>query len=250
MKIIDTHAHLYDLKGPEAALLEAGKDGVSDVIVLGVDLASNEKHLELQTKTASSCYPRFHLALGLHPGNITTPQETQMCLDLIRTYAAKIVAIGEIGLDYHYKWVINDDKKKQEQRDVFRRQLLLAKEFDLPVVVHARSAFREALDMTIASGVGKVDFHWYTGPVDMLKETLDAGFMVSVSPALEYSPEAQAVARYAPLERLLIETDTPVRGWTPKDVWRTLDALALIKGMPREDVLNVVNLNAKNLFGL
>lgn len=250
MKIIDTHAHLYDLKDPDQVLLEAGQAGVSDVIVLGVDAASNEQHLQLLARTWSAFHPRLHLAIGIHPGNITTAAATEASLALIRSHAQKIVAVGEIGLDYHYKWVVNDEGKQKEQRDVFERQLILAKEFDLPVVVHARNAFRDALDMTLASGAQKADFHWFTGPLDILKEILDAGYRVSVSPAVAYSQEAQAVARYVPLDRLLIETDTPVRGWTPKDVWRSLEALSLIKGLAQEDLLDQVNRNARNFFGV
>jgi len=246
MTIIDTHTHLYDVPDAGTVLRAAAAAGVSDVVVLGVDLASNRKHLELAG--GGHAVPRIHLAFGLHPGNITSSGDTEACLSFIREHAPKALAIGECGLDFHYKGV--DEARKREQRDAFARQLALAKEFDLPVVVHSRAAFRESLEMLAAAGVAKADFHWYTGPLDVLKDILDKGFFVSVSPALEYSPEAKAVAAYAPLGRILVETDTPVRGWTPVDVWRTEKKLAAIKGLAEEDVLAAVNTNARAFFNI
>ncbi len=257
--IIDTHVHLDELPDIDRVLVDCAREAVTEVIALGVDLASNRKHGEFRAKekgASSLCLvpgdlcPKIHLAFGLHPGNITTLEETDACLAFIREHIAEAVAIGEMGLDYHYKWVTKDEAKKKEQQEVFVCQLELAKEFHLPAVVHSRGAYQDCLTMTRTSGVVKANFHWYTGPIDILKEILDAGFMVSVSPSLEYSPEARAVAEYAPLDRLLVETDTPVRGWKPQDVWRTLKLLSGVKGMPEDEVLAVVNANARVFFGL
>ncbi|NLE64961.1 MAG: TatD family hydrolase, partial [Elusimicrobia bacterium] len=159
-----------------------------------------------------------------------------------------IVAIGETGLDFWYKHVRRDEDKKREQRVVFERHLDLAKRHDLPIVIHSRGAWRECLEMTVASGVKKADFHWYSGPLDILKGILDAGFVISVTPALAYSEELKAAARLAPLEQILVETDTPVRGWTPKDVQTTVTLLAEVKGLPREEVARVVNATARGFF--
>jgi TatD DNase family protein len=133
---------------------------------------------------------------------------------------------------------------------VFQQHLDLAKEFDLPIVVHCRGAWRECLDMIVASGVKKAVFHWYSGPMDVLKDILDAGFLISGSVALEYSAESRKAMEYAPLERILVETDTPVRGWTPKDVWRTFKALCAIKAADEEKALAIVNANASVFFNI
>jgi TatD DNase family protein len=254
--IIDTHAHLDEIPDVAPLLTACAQEGLSDIIALGVDLPSNKKHLEIRhlniQVSSAQCpvAPRVHLAFGLHPGNITTSQETEACLDFIREHIDQAVAIGEVGLDYHYKWVRSDEGKKREQKDVFARQLALAREFDRPIVIHSRGAYQDALEMTLAVGIKKANFHWYTGPLDVLKGILDAGFLISVSPSLEYSPEARAVADYAPRDRILVETDTPVRGWTPKDVWRTLALLAGIKKTAQEEVLEMVNHSAKRFFSL
>ena len=254
--IIDTHAHLDELTDVVQVLTTCAAQGLSDIVALGVDLASNRKHLELRHLTLDARHwshlvsPKIHLAFGLHPGNITTPQDAEACFAFMREHIREVVAVGEMGLDYHYKWVKSDDDKKREQKDIFARQLALAQEFNLPAVIHSRGAYRDALTMAVAVGVKKANFHWYTGPVDVLKDILDAEFVVSVSPSLEYSPEARAVAEYAPLDRLLVETDTPVRGWKPQDVWRTLKLLSDVKGVAEEELLAVVNSNARAFFGL
>lgn len=291
MQIIDTHAHLYELPDPFAVLADSAACGVSEVIALGVDLASNRKHLDLVSQLRAKreerpspdmVYAGLHVALGLHPGNITAG-EIQDCFPLFRKALSEpsvrsIVALGETGLDYWYKWVRKDEARKREQREVFDRHLALAREFDLPVVLHSRGAWRDCLDMLRSSGVTRANFHWYSGPADVLRELLDSGFLISCTPSLAYSAEARQAVSYAPLDRILVETDTPV-GYpppspdtgmgptgtagaretlppagkvpsTPKDVWRTLSLLGLLKALPEEEVLERVNANARRFFGL
>ncbi len=260
MTIIDTHAHLYDLPDPIGVLKASRCVGVSDVVVLGVDLVSNQKHRDLKSivHVDQEC-PRIHLALGLHPGNIHSIADSRECLAFIREHLAQAVAVGETGMDFWYKWVRNDDQKKQEQRDLFQQHLDLALNFSLPIVIHCRGAWRECFDMTRRSGIKKAVFHWYSGPVDVLKDILDAGFLVSVSPAIEYSFEVKRTAEYVPLSGLLVETDTPVaivgsNGQRapsgPYDVWRTLKALCRIKNVDELEALSILNRNAHSFFNI
>jgi TatD DNase family protein len=264
MTIIDTHAHLYDFPNADDVLRDSAAAGVSDVVALGVDLASSKKHIEIVEQLQNDSPPlvgggrgmQVHLALGLHPGNIQTDHIDAtflFFLEELRRFnlrSSNIVAIGEAGLDFWYKWVRQDDAKKNEQRVVFQRHLDLAREFDLPIVVHCRGAWRESLGMIKAAHVKKAVFHWYSGPVDVLKDILDAGFLISGSLALEYSPEARQAVEYAQIDRILVETDTPVRGATPKDVWRSFKALCQIKGIDEDKALAVVNANARAFFNI
>jgi TatD DNase family protein len=255
--IIDTHAHLYEFPDIPAVLHDCALAGVSDVVALGVDLASNQKHLELRPKPNDL---NVHLAFGLHPGNITSPADTEACFAFMREHIKEAVAIGETGLDFWYKWVRKDEAKKREQREVFERHLALAQEFGLPVVIHSRGAWRDCLDLAVRAGNKKAVFHWYSGPVDVLKDVLAAGYLVSFTPALGYSPEHRKAAELAPLERVLIETDTPVAyaqgsggdkiASSPKDVWRTLKLLSGLKGLAEEQVLQTVNANARRFFNI
>ena len=271
--IIDTHAHLYEFPDAGSMLRDSAAAGVSDVVALGVDLTSNQKHLELgltldagRCTDSSNVQPpasndlKIHLAFGLHPGNITSPADTEACFAFMREHVREAVAIGETGLDFWYKWVRKDEGKKREQQQVFDRHLALAKEHGLPVVIHSRGAWRECLDLTIRAGIKKAVFHWYSGPIDILKDVLDAGFLVSFTPALAYSPEHRKAAELAPVDRILIETDTPVAyavaqggdkiASTPKDVWRTLKLLSELKGMPEDQLLQLVNASARKFFGI
>ncbi|OGX25883.1 MAG: hypothetical protein A2787_05535 [Omnitrophica WOR_2 bacterium RIFCSPHIGHO2_01_FULL_48_9] len=254
MNIIDTHTHLDHLEDIEGALRRAQQAGVAAIVAVGVDLAANKRNLEIKRATQQ---PKIYVALGIHPGNIN-PAEVAATLKFIRENIKEVVAIGETGLDYWYKWVKKDEAKKQEQRATFQKQLELAKEFDLPVVIHSRGAWRDCLSMTQQAGVKKALFHWYSGPVDILQEILAGGYYVSTSPSVAYSPQSREAMAAAPIERTLIETDSPVyygekdKGFLaePKDVFRTLQAYAELKKVPEEKALNILNQNAKDFFAL
>jgi len=256
MTAIDTHAHLDHIEDIAQALKDAADAGVSDIVAVGSDLASNKKNLQIK-KQASA--PRIHAALGIHPGNIKA-EEVDECLQFIRDNRGEAVAIGEIGMDFWYKWVRKDKEKKDEQRDVFRRQLALAREFGLPAIIHTRGTWRECFEITKESGVDRAVFHWYSGPLDVLDDILGRGYFVSASPSLAYSPQSREAISHAPLEQTLIETDSPVfyryreteGGFTagPKDVFRTLEAYAQLKAMDRDKALAIFNANARKIFGL
>lgn len=266
MKIIDTHVHLYDVAEPLEVLKESYQRHVSDVLLLGVDLASNQRHLDLskfiQKETTQQNFPHIYLAFGIHPFYIKTTQENQECLTWIRQHIDQAIAIGEIGLDDSYAHVKHDINQHKQQRVVFEQQLALSVEYDLPAIVHSRQAWFDCFDMLKKMHIKKAHFHWYTGPVDLLKRIMDEGWTVSFSVVIEYQKEIQQLAKQIPLEYILIETDTPVAypladkegkgkrfSATPADVFRTLKALSAVKQQPIEDVLNIVNENARRLFG-
>jgi TatD DNase family protein len=254
--IIDTHAHLDQIENLDQSLAEAAQAGVSAVIAVGVDLASNRKNLMIGQ---SSSRPKVYVALGIHPGNIHK-EEVESCLDFIRGHIHQAKAVGEIGLDFWYKEVRKDKKRKDEQRDIFGRQLELAREFGLPVIVHARGTWREALEMTQSAGLAKVLFHWYSGPLDVLRDILDCGYYISAAPSLAYSPQSREAIVYAPIEQTMIETDAPVfyrypdreEGFSahPKDVVKTLAAYTALKKIAEDEALVRLNGNAKAFFGL
>lgn len=256
MAIIDTHAHIDHIENWKKALHEAAQAGVEDVIAVTVDLASMKKTLEIRRTVQD---PRIHVALGIHPGNINA-QEVDETLQFLRGEIAQAVAVGEIGLDFWYKWVRKDDARKNEQRDVFRRQLEIAREFDKPVIVHTRGTWRESFETVKSFGLKKALFHWYSGPLDVLDDILQEGYFVSTSPSVAHSPQSREAMAHARIEQTLIETDSPVFYRTgegedgfqaaPKDVFRTLAAYAQLKGMDEEKVRTVVNANARRFFSL
>ncbi|MFA6379012.1 MAG: TatD family hydrolase [Candidatus Omnitrophota bacterium] len=255
MILIDTHAHFDGIDDIDAELAAAAQVGVTQVIAVGVDLAANRLSLDVQKRTRAL---KVSLAFGIHPGNII-PEQLDETLAFTREHHKDLVAIGEIGLDYWYGWMKKNEAKKQEQLKVFQLQLDLAKEFDLPAIVHSRGAWKECFDMVKASGIKRAVFHWYSGPTDVLKDILDSGYFISATPALHYSPPLQEAVRQAPIEQTLIETDSPVvyrldkenpLKAGPKDVFVTLDAYAQIKGVDKEKAAVILNDNARKLFDL
>ncbi len=254
MTLIDTHAHLDGIEDIEAALTRAHEAGVSAVVAVGENREANEKNLALSQRVTQ---PRIILALGFHPSKIRT-ETIEEEFDFIERNISQAKAVGEIGLDFWYQWVRKDDGKKQEQRVVFRRLLELAKRTDLPALIHTRGAWREAFDIAREVGIGRAVFHWYSGPVDVLADILKAGYFISASPSVAYSPEARKALEIAPVEQTLIETDSPVYykncdgGFKaePKDVEVTLRHYAALKGRGEEELLSILNRNAEKIFGL
>jgi TatD DNase family protein len=252
MTIIDTHVHIDQLEDLDACLERAKDSGLSDIVAMSVDLTSMHKVLEIAAQPKAV---KVHPALGIHPGTVK-PEEQAAAFDFLKNNISKAVAIGETGLDYSYKWARKDELEKQRQRDYFQFHLQLAKETGLPIVIHGRGSYADCLSMTKAAGITKALFHWYSGTVDILEEILDAGFYVSTSISVGYSPESRAAMSRAPLERILIETDSPVRYRDgdnlymaePKDVTRTLASLAELKGLDKDTVLAQVNKNARDFF--
>ncbi len=250
--MIDTHAHLDHVPDIENALTRAAAAGVTDVIAVSTTLAAIRKNLELK-KTCSA--PRIHVAFGVHPGEIKV-EELEETFEFIRANITQATAIGETGLDYWYKWARKDEDEKKKQRDCFEKHLELAREFDLPIVIHSRGAWEDCLKMTWSFGIKKALFHWYSGPVDVMERILTAGFYVSCSPSVAYSPQSREAMMHAPVERTLIETDSPVfynqpdEGFQaePKDVWRTLKAYAELKKMDEKEALQRLIANAQTFF--
>lgn len=141
-------------------------------------------------------------------------------------------------------------------RALYGELLAVAEAHRLPVAVHSRSAYRDALNMLRLRDLPGAVFHWYDGPIHVLREALDAGYYVSATPAARYSRGHMEVVRETPLERLLVETDSPVymrdlgRVSEPADVRLTVDAVAALKGVEPGEVARVSTLNAETLFRL
>lgn len=254
MNIIDTHAHLDHVDSLDQVLKNADAAGVSGIVAVSSDLASMKKTLSIAGQYHK---PRIYSALGIHPGNIKA-EEIETALTFIRKNISGACAVGEIGLDFWYKWVRKDQVKKDEQRRVFQRQLEIAAEFDKPAIIHTRGTWAECLAMTKDAGVKGAVFHWYSGPLDVLDGILAAGYYVSASPSLAQSPQSREAIAHAPLERTLIETDSPVfyrnqdgeGGFTaePKDVLKTLQAYCELKHLDEQKALIQLNRNASELF--
>ena len=252
-KLIDTHAHLDELKNLDLALEEAEKAGVIAIVAVGSNHQSNIKTLEISQKHCRFVYP----ALGLHPwelGNLGT-LEIDENLQFIEQNIASAVAVGEIGLDYDKRVV--KVASKELQKEVLNQLLNIAKKYDKPAVIHSRYAWKDALYLIQDIGIDKAVFHWFTGFSSVLRDIIDGGYFVSATPATEYHEEHRRAIREAPLQRLLLETDCPVTYGRvaryesrPADVLRDLEAIAQLKVIDEATIAEQTTKNAINLFSL
>lgn len=251
-RIIDTHAHLDEIENLEEALKQAKEVGVAGIIAVGSDIASNVKTLEIAKK-----YPGFvYAALGWHPWYIKETDK-EASLEFIRANMDKAVGIGEVGLDYHKRVRAVADKDLQKR--ALRELLKIAEEYDKPALIHSRYAWRDAYDMVRGAGLNKAVFHWYTGTSSVLRDIIDSGYYVSVTPAVEYHEEHRRAIKETPLGQLLLETDSPVvyaRGRegefksSPADAARSLRGAAELRGLNEGDIAAKTTENARRLFGI
>jgi TatD DNase family protein len=207
--LVDSHAHLdmphFDTDR-EAVLERAGAAGVRAILTLGVDGDSSQRAVAL-----AQHYPAVYAAVGIHPHEAkqATPEVYKSLVALARERTAnRIIAWGEIGLDYHY-----NHSPPDVQRREFRRQIRLARELDLPVCIHSRDAHEDVVTILAeerASDIGAV-MHCFSGDEQLARRCLDLGFYISFAGPVTFTNARQlpAVVSLIPAERLLIETDAP-----------------------------------------
>jgi TatD DNase family protein len=251
--MIDTHCHLTDPRlysQLEAVISRATAAGVSHLITIGTDLEDDQQAVAV-------CGGREHIrcAIGIHPNNCGQSQVTD--LDLLRPLALSpsVIALGEMGLDYHYPPI-----DRERQTLFFETQLALAMERDLPVVIHCREAVDDTL--AILKGFAKVRgvFHCFTGTASEAKRILDAGYYLGFTGPVTFkkSDELRTVARFTPADRLLVETDSPYlspepfRGQKvnePALVMHVAKRIAAEREMTIEELDKMTTTNASRLFG-
>ena len=250
MTLFDTHAH-YDDEAFDAdrdAVL-AAFDGL--VIDPGCTLDSSRAAIALAAR-----HPHVYAAVGIHPENCGDfiPEHIDALRQLARQ--PKVVAIGEIGLDYY--WPENPPRDFQQQ--VLRAQLALAQELNLPVIFHDRDAHGDSLSIVREYPALHGVFHCYSGSVEMAEELLSMGWYLGFDGPVTYknARKAVAVAEMAPLDRILIETDSPYMSPVPlrgkrndsRNVFYIAEKLAQLKGMTAEEMARLTMENGKNLFGI
>jgi TatD DNase family protein len=248
--MIDGHAHLADLPDAEAALARAARAGVDAAVAVSMDLGSCERTLAL-AGDRGGC--RVYPALGIHPTALPS-LEPGSALAWIGERIGAAVAVGEIGLDFRVKEARKPGPGRDRQVAAYRALLELAGRSDLPAIVHGRGAWEECLRVAVETGVRRAVFHWYSGPEAVLDELLARGYLISATPAAAFSEQHRAAIARAPLERILLETDCPVRydgvPSEPADLVRTRDAVAGIKGLGSGEAAATATANARAFFRL
>ena len=244
---LDSHCHLPAGTADEL-VAEAAAAGVSTMVTVGCDRASSLEALEVAGRV-----PRVHATVGLHP------HEARHGVDTIRDLfggPVQPVAVGECGLDYHY-----DHSPRDAQREAFAAQIALAHELDLPLVIHTREAWADTFDILDAEGVpGRTIFHCFTGGPDEARRCLDRGALLSFSGIVTFkgAPEVRDAAALTPLDRTLVETDSPYlapvphRGKRNRPAWVTHVGarLAELHGLPVGVVRDTTKRTAAAAFAL
>ncbi|MFC2002368.1 TatD family hydrolase [Chloroflexota bacterium] len=261
--IIDSHAHIdfpaFD-DDRDQVLARAHQQGVGAIITVGIDLQSSRASLQL-----AQHYPHVFTAVGFHPNQASLLQEGDLRQIAELASDSKVVAIGEIGLDFYRK-----STPRQHQLGVFQQQLDLAAELGLPVIIHCRQAHKEVLNIlsrwleSISPSVGNSQrlgvIHCFSGDVTLAERYIEMGFLISLPGSVTY-PAARdkvEVARQLPLDELLVETDSPFlapqlhRGQRnePSYIPIIVDKIARIKEIPAETVAQATAQNTISLFHL
>jgi len=250
--MIDTHCHLAhpDLIKNVDQIIKDAKNQM-DAVILSVAPDDKEESFKIYEK-----YKEFvYLSLGIHPINVKemTDKEIQKYKEFVLEHKNDMVAIGEVGLDYHW---IKDKKTNIRTRRVFIEFLDIAKELNLPVILHLRKAAQEGFDIITNNDIKTAIFHCYAGNLTLAKEIIEQGYYISVSTNLMNSKNTKKIAKRFPLENLLTETDAPYlspfpeKPNVPQNVKYILEKMSELRQQPIEEIDKVIMNNAKKLFGI
>ncbi|MFL6561036.1 MAG: TatD family hydrolase [Bacillus sp. (in: firmicutes)] len=253
--LFDTHAHLNDNQyneDLEEVIKRAECEGVTNMVVVGFDRPTIQRAMELAER-----YEFIYACVGWHPVDaIDMTEEDLVWIEELTTHP-KVVAIGEMGLDYHW-----DKSPKDIQKEVFRKQIRLAKKVNLPIVIHNREATADIVEILKEEGAEEVGgiMHCFSGSPEVAKECVKMNFYISLGGPVTFknAKKPKEVAAEIPLDKLLIETDCPYlaphpyRGKRnePSYVKLVAEQIAEIKGLTLEEVAEATTRNAKKLFAI
>ena len=255
MRLFDTHAHVNEERfdNDRTEMLDACfAAGVEYIMCPAVDRATAESAITLADQ-----YEQIYAAVGVHPheSKDVTEEDYEYFKDMA-LHHDKVKAIGEIGLDYYY-----DFSDRETQMKEFKRQLALAREVDLPIIIHDRDAHGDILDTLRTYGKGNFGiFHCYSGSWEMAKECMKLGYYISFAGPVVFpkSTRLKEVAQQVPLDRILIETDSPYltpppfrgRRNDPTKTQFVAEEIARLKGITADELAEIALENGKRLFGI
>lgn len=252
--LFDTHAHFDDPQfdsDRDEVIKSLADDGVTRVMNIGANMETSKKAIEIANK-----YDFIYATVGVHPCD--TYDMTDEDIERLRIMAKnnpKVRAIGEIGLDYHF-----DDTKPDIQKEWFIKQLRLAKELNMPVVIHDRDSKGDAIEILKREGISNGVMHCFSGSAETARELVKMGFMISFTGVLTFKNARRAVeaCRSIPIERLMIETDCPYMAPEPHRGERNYSGyvkyvarkMAEIKGLSYEETARITMENGLRFYGI
>jgi TatD DNase family protein len=247
--LCDTHAHLcdpvFDADRSEV-LSRAVAAGVCSVITVSENLRDAQRNLQLASE-----HPQLKPAAGLYPTHLDV-SEAEEIIGFIRRERGRLFAIGEVGLDF---WKVQQESARSLQRQIFTRFIDLARELDLPLNIHSRSAGRHVIALLLQKEACRVHLHAFDGRAASALPAVEAGYFFSIPPSVVRSHQKQNLVRSLPLSCLLVETDSPVLGPSsgernePSNALICVDAIAEIKGVSRQEALETIEQNTIRLYG-
>ena len=251
--IFESHAHYDDEafdEDREELLLSLREYGIGSVINVGASLESCRITLQLMEQ-----YSFIYGAMGVHPSETAELDENSLAWLREQCFRDKVVAVGEIGLDYHWK-----EPEMPVQKKWFERQLELAREVRLPVIIHSREAAKDTLDIMQALHAEEMGgvVHCYSYTKEMAREYLNMGFYFGIGGVITFknAKKLKEAVEYIPMEKILLETDSPYLAPEPNRGRRNSSRnlpyvareIAQLKGIPYEEVVEITRKNAESLF--
>lgn len=253
--IFESHAHYDDEvfdEDREALLASLAEHGIGTVVNIGASMAGSEATVRLAER-----YPFFYGAVGVHPSEVEELDEESF--ERLRTLCGheKIIAVGETGLDYHYP-----EPTVSLQKEWFARQLTLAREVKLPVIIHSREAAKDTLDIMQAHRAGEIGgvVHCFSYAKEMAREYLNMDFYFGIGGVITFknAKKLKEAVEYIPIDKILLETDSPYLSPEPHRGERNSSLnlpyvaaeIAAVKGLSYEEVAERTEENARRLFGL
>ena len=246
---IDTHCHISkdDYANIDEVIKNAKENNVNYLFICGWDKNTIKESIEIAEK-----YDNIYLELGFHPSeaNITNDEDLLELENIVRNNK-KVIAIGEIGLDYHW-----EKNNKEKQKELFKKQIEIAKRLDLPVVIHSRDAFQDTFDiLKMANYKGVI--HCFSGNEENAKMYLSIGFYLGIGGVVTFkNSNLKYTLKNVPLDKIILETDSPYLAPTPhrgeqnepKYIPLIASEIANIKELTTDEIGSITTENAKKLF--
>ena len=258
MKFFDTHAHCDDKRfeeeyagGTDGVITDCLNDNVSHIINIGTNLENSRASVALAEK-----YENVYASCGIHPSDVFYDDPDRAIAEIEELLKhPKAVALGEIGLDYHY-----EDVPPELQFIYFEKQMRLAEKLGKPVIIHDREAHGDCIEMIKRFPTVKGVFHSFSGSAEMALELVNLGWYISFSGTVTFknAKKPKEACVVVPADRLLIETDAPYLSPTPHRgelnrpsyVQLTAEEIARLRGVSTEEIMKLTEENAKRLFGI
>ena len=246
--LVDTHAHVHfrNFNQDRDAVIQRARENLKFFVEIGVDANTNLKALALSKQHPNFIYPTF----GLHPTD-ATPEQLSTVKTQIQTHLSEILAIGEIGLDFHHE---TNPTKQQQQIQLFRQILDFAEPLNKPIIIHSREAEQQAYDILSSYSFPSTIFHCYSGSLPLATKCLDAGYWISIPTIVTFVPEKQELTKHIGLDHLLLETDcpflSPLRGKRnePAFVKYSAQKISELLNLPQKEIETKTTANAKEAY--